>query len=470
MEGNELRGRLIPILMPLLICLGGLLASASGEPAPASLDLPGAVREALVHDPQVLACQAELDRAKARVLEEMARLAPGCTIAVYYGDGSFTPVEYTAQSTVVTFTLSQKKPGLLPRIIGGRVVSAVERALWDQGDAEARLAGARVSAAAAAIQGYLDAAMADRALELSRGALALAEEDVRLARACLEAGTVTGLDVARAESNRDRAALEVRQAELDRRLAWDNLLMQTGRPQGLEVRLAPLPAALGSVGGEQAALAAVALKERAEAIAARTALRKAENALAECRNASLPGIRFSASQHEGALTLTITLDLTTGEVGWSLGGQWQQTTPVLPDPDDDGTSLGLTFVWTPFDGGVARALTAQAEAALAGAKAACARTEDSIRLEIARRLGALEMAELRLAQARREEELAARTRELAALRYQAGLALFSELGQATQALAQARYETVRAEYGLCLARVFLDAACGRMPPGVALQD
>ncbi|MGE5597779.1 MAG: hypothetical protein ACM3XS_00175, partial [Bacteroidota bacterium] len=63
----------------------------------------------------------------------------------------------------------------------------------------------------------------------------------------------------------------------------------------------------------------------------------------------------------------------------------------------------------------------------------------------------------------REAELSRQTRELAALRYREGVALFSELEEATQSLAQAEVGVMQAEGNLFLAGVLLDQACGRMP-------
>ena len=451
------------ILLLLLILVGAVVAAET--PAPTGLDLAKAIRMALAADPQVLSAEAGVASAKARVAQEAAKIAPGCTVSVAY-DQTPDDVLGTVKISEFTVTISQNRPGLLPRIIGGRAASAVEQALWDAADAEARLSQARIAATAAAIQKYLAAAKAGELATLSQGALDLAKEDERIARASLEAGIVTKLDVLKAESNREKAALELQVAAANRRLSLDALLVQIGRPLGGEMSLSPVPPIAEAAVEAQDKLQAQIEKLRPEIITARTAVRKAEAVLTESRNASLPAITLSATERQGYYSITVSLDLTNGDVQWGLGGDYEESSKPLPidqQKPDDGLSLGLDLTWTPFDGGYRRATVAAAEAALRSAEVARDRVLNELRLELGQRLNDLNAATLRLAQAKRERELAVETRELAALRYREGIGLFSELGQATQALAQAEFGVVQAGYDLLEARVALDVTCVRMP-------
>ena len=445
------------ILLLLLIAMG--TAVAAETPAPTELDLAKAVQMALAADPQILSATAGVASAQARVAQEAAKIAPGCTVSAAYDQ---TPSE---DSTSIVVTISQNRPGLLPRIIGGRVASAVEQALWDQADAEARLSQARIAATAAAIQKYLTAAKAGELVTLSQGALDLAKEDERVARASLEAGIVTKLDVLKAESNREKAALELQVAAADRRLGQDALLVQIGRPLGGELSLSPVPPIVEAPVEARDRLQAQIEKLRPEIMAARTAVRKAEAALVESKNASFPDISLSAVEQQGGGSLTVTLDLTNGDVQWALAGEQGSSIEDLPanQKRGDGLSLGLDLTWTPFDGGYRKAAVTAAEATLRSAKIALNRTTNELQLELGQRLNDLNAATLRLAQAKRERELAAETRELAALRYREGIGLFSDLGQATQALTQAEFGVVQAEYDLLQARVALEVTCVRMP-------
>jgi len=457
-----------PSLLSLLLLACAGMALAAESSLPASLDLPGAIQLALVADPQVLTAQAGLARAKAAVEQELAKIAPGCTVTANRGQ---TPYRIAGHSelvdeTTVTFTIAQNRPGLLPRIIGGRAASAVEQAMWDQVDAEAKLAQAKIVATAGAVQKYLAAIKTGDLTRLSQGALDLAKDDEKIARASLEAGTTTRLDVLKAESNREKAALELRVAEANRRLALDALLLQIGRPLGAELKLASVSSTRPAAQEDLEKLHAKAVTARADAIAARTAVLKAEAALVQSRNASLPDIKLSAREQQGDYAFSVILDLTTGNVQWTLGGSFEESSTPLPSgPTErsDGLNLGLELTWTPFDGGLRRATVAAAEAGLASAKIAQDRLVGEVRLEIRQRLSDLNLAALKLAQAKREKELATQTRELAALRYREGVGLFAELGQATQALAQAEFGVVQAEYDLLQAQVALAVSCGQMP-------
>lgn len=460
--------RSLGVLLLLLIVMGTVVAAET--PAQTEIDLTKAIQMALAADPQVLSAEAGVASAKARVALEAAKIAPGCTVSYTYGQEPYT-VLGMVENTSLAVTISQNRPGLLSRIIGGRVASAVEQALWDQADAEARLSQARITAIAAAIQKYLAAAKAGELVTLSQGALNLAKEDERVARASLEAGIVTRLDVLKAESNREKAALELEVARANQRLSLDALLLQIGRPLGGELSLGPIPPLAEAPIEARKILQAQVEKLRPEIIAARTEVRKAEADLTESKNSSLPAITLSAQEQQDIYSLTVTLDLTNGDVQWALAGKYEESSievradpadPLKPVPDD-GLSLGLNLTWTPFDGGSHKAAVTAAEAALRSKEIARDRVLNELRLELGQRLSDLNAATLRLGQAKRERELAVETRELAALRYREGIGLFSDLGQATQALAQAEFGVVQAEYDLLQARVALDVTCVRMP-------
>lgn len=452
-----------PWLLPALLILFAGLALAAGPAETIELDLPTVAGLALAGDPGVLTAQAGVETARAAVAAELARIAPGCSVTAGYGRspaGGGTSVEGGS----IVFTISQSRPGLLPRLIGGKAANAVSVALWEQADAEARLAQARVAAVAGAAQKYLAAVKAKTQVDLCRQALDLAAEDERVAEANLKAGLALKLDVARAGNNRARAALNLRQAEADCRNALDAMLLQIGRPIGANVKLAPGPAAGDGSPGAEEDLYAEALKARADAIIARTGVRKAENAVILAGNSFLPDLKLSAVERQGGYAVTVGLDLTTGDLFWSAGGEWTYGTSLVPPvTKPDGLSFELTFDLTPFDGGLRRARLNEARAALESAKISRYQIEGNIRLELRQRLTDLELAFLRLSQAGREKDLAEQARKVAMARYREGIALYTELGEATQALAEAELGLVQAQYELLLARVRLDQACGLMP-------
>ncbi|MGE5598049.1 MAG: TolC family protein [Bacteroidota bacterium] len=447
--------KVVPVAWLLAAATAALTGMAQET---AMLDLPTAIAGALAADPGILTAQAGLAQSKAGVAMELAEIAPGCAVSAGYQQESGT-----TGSKSIAISFGQTKPGFLPRFFGSGTAGEVEQALWSQAEAENRLEQARIAAVVETVRKYLAAYQAGKTVALRRKALDLAGENERLARVSLAAGMATKMDVLRAESSRSRAELDLRAAEADRQIALAGLLNQIGRKEGGEVALAPPPAVPSTGELNPETLADEALRGRIEAISARYRLRRAENALAQARNASLPMLTLVATEHQDQATLSASLNLTTGDLSWSLGGQWQD--PALPPAmqDKDGLSLGLNLNWNILDGGANKARRAAAQAELDSARVALAKTEETIKLEIRQKLSDLEMAGLRLAQARREAELAQQARDLAALRYREGVALFSELEEATQSLAQAELGVMQAEGNLFLAGILLDQACGRMP-------
>ncbi|NLG84972.1 MAG: TolC family protein, partial [Firmicutes bacterium] len=204
-----------------------------------------------------------------------------------------------------------------------------------------------------------------------------------------------------------------------------------------------------------------------ELLQARTNVRKLEASLTRLKNARLPSVKISATEKQGLYTATVTLDLVTGDLQWSAGGSWEESAPFSigeeTEMTPDGFNLGLELTWQPFDGGARKAQIAALEAQLTGARAALAASEKEIELELRQLISERDQAFRTLEEAKVDLELARQTRELASLRYQEGLALFSELEEATQTLAQAELAVAQAEFDLLLAVLRLEAACGRMP-------
>ena len=447
----------------LLVC--AVTGWGAETPAAERLDLATAVRLALAVDPQITKAEAGVRQAESAVNTALAALAPGVTVRAVH-QREFDGVE--GRVTQLSLVISSTRPGVFPLTIGSKAATELETALWDRADAEAALEQAKIGVALAVAQKYLAALTAEENLRLAEEALRLAQEDERIARVNLEAGVVTGLDVLKAENNTKKAALALERARAQRDLAFDALLLQLGRPFGEALVLAapPVPATLPSVDLED--LLGTALKTRGEIRQARTNLRKLEANLTRLKNTTLPAVKITATENQGIYTAKITLDLVTGDIQWSLGGNWEEAVPSRPSSwtgttTGEGLSLGLEFSWMPFDGGARKAQITALEAQLASARASLAKMEKEIELEIRQRVSDLHLAFKALEEAKAQKELALKARELAALRYREGLALFTELEEATQALAQAELAVAQAEYDLFLAMVRLEAAGGRMP-------
>ncbi|MGQ9779553.1 MAG: TolC family protein [Bacillota bacterium] len=398
--GGSLGHKVLFLLLLILIFCAAAAVGAETSPTADRLDLATAVRLALATDPQVAKAEAGLTQVESAVAAELAKLAPGLTVRAAH-QSDFYEERVDGRATQLSFVLSSTRPGIFPLTIGAKAAGALEMAIWDRADAEAALAQTKITVAVA--QKYLAALTAAENLRLAERALNLAQEDERIARANLEAGLATRLDLLKAESNTKKAALALEKARAERDLAFDALLLQLGRPFGEELALvAPtIPAALPSA--DLQALLAAALGARSEILQARTNLRKLEANLTRLKNSALPAVKLSATEKQGVYTATIALDLVTGDIQWSVGGSWEETVPAAPSRGSaDGLSLGLELNWTPFDGGARKAQIAALEAQVASARAALAKMEKEIELELRQRVSDLALAFRSLEEAKAE--------------------------------------------------------------------
>ena len=401
-------------LLTTALCLLLVFASVpAAETASAvTLDLQTVQQLALANDSQMLTARKNAQNAEEAVVSKLAQIAPGCTVKA-------DPQSSSADR--ISFSISPVGSDMaLPRIISNAIASQIEQALWAQVDAEAKLAQTRISVTASVTQKYLQALQAEQNVALSQNALDIAREDARVTKAYLEAGTVLKLDVQKAESSSHQAEIQLEKAKASLRQAYDAMLLQICKPLGAAVTLAPVPLMSIAAEGDEDALFALALKNRAEVILARNSLRQAEKSLIQCQNT--PGAENAANP-----SLSVTYDQASGDISWSVQG-------------------------------VSQAATATSDLEIA--RHDLTQTETQIRLDIRQRQSDLRLAKLDLEQAKSARGLAAETRRVAEVRYKEGMTLFTDLVQAAQSLAQADFNVAKAEFNILMAEVYLNQACG----------
>ena len=472
-----MRTRLVLLMMIILAAFvgaGSVAATGSGgapapEPAqPLQLTLDDAIALALECDPGVLSAKNSVYSSEAALTRELTTFIPSATISVNYGR---TPNKVVAgeertyqQDGSISIRISQDIMGIIPRFIGWRTVSAIETATWNLADARASLIQTQNSAVISAMQKYLAVLKAERVLELNGSAYQMAEDDERIVRINLEEGAVTRMDLMRAQSALEKARIDQINAEANLQIAVDSLLMQIGYDFGTPVVLAPVTdiAVAVPAAGTIAEMTEEALQNRSDILSAKTRLKKAESDLAQAKNNFLPSLKLSASQRWGDFVIGIVLDPVNANIQWNVDGViWQKNEPAMAATD--GLTLKLDFVWNPLDAFERSAMLKSAQASLDSAHIALKRAEDNLRLEIRQKLNDFETASRRLDQARRDYAIAQESRTLAALRYKEGVALFSELAQATQSLSQSDYGVAQGEYDLLMAAINLYNACGLSP-------
>ncbi|HAZ22593.1 MAG TPA: hypothetical protein DCY84_09555, partial [Firmicutes bacterium] len=437
--------------------------------APAlQLTLDDAIALGLKCDPSVLSARNSVYASEAALKRELVAFIPSATISVNYGSAPIrVPAGEESKNQPdgsLSIRIAQDITGIIPRFIGWQTVSAVETATWNLADANASLIQAQNSAVIAVMQKYLAVLKAERVVGLNESAYKMAEDDERVVRINLEEGAATRMDLMRAQSALEKARIDRLNAEANLQIAVDSLLMQIGYDFGTTVVLTPVTDIAVEVPGTGtiSEMTEQALLNRSDILSAKTRVKKAESDLAQAKNGFLPSLKLTASQRWGDFVLGIGLDPVNANIQWNVDGLiWQKNEPAVSPTE--GLTLKLDFVWNPLDAFERSAMLKSSQASLDSARIALKRAEDNLRLEIRQKLNDFETAGRRLDQVRRDYAIAQESRSLAALRYQEGVALFSELAQATQSLSQSDYSVVQAEYDLLMAAINLYNAYGISP-------
>jgi outer membrane protein TolC len=421
-------------------------------------------REAAAQDLRLALAEAQ-DRAVAashRLAEARARAATA-EAAVAVREAADRPIVglgagYTRTNHVMEFSFPG--PTGVPRVLypdapnnyrtrldlqwpiynGGRS-DALERAAR----AEASAAGAEVAAAQADLR--LEVARAFWALVTARASsavlersLARAQANVNDVRQRLSAGLVPPNEVASAEAQESRQRMlliETRNqsdqssAELAR-LIGEDVLQRIEPSADLELE-APAAASLQG-------LVADARSARDERRAIEQRIEAAEEQTAAAEGSRRPAIAI------------------TGGVDYA-----RPNPQIFPRADrwDDSWDAGVSATWALWDGGRAKAEAAQARTVAEAARQRLAEFDSVVALEVRQRLLDIDSGRAAVAAADDAVRAAAEARRVVGERYQAGVAIQTELLDADVALLQAELDRTRAIASVRFAEARLARALGR---------
>lgn len=318
----------------------------------------------------------------------------------------------------------------------GGISRSIEAA---RADAEATgydLGAVRVAVVAETVTNYVEARLAQQRLALARDTLAIADENLQIARWRVEAGLVSSLDVEQARGARAQTAAIVPSLESSFSSAVFRLSVLTGQPPAALIdemeQAEPIPAAPVAIA---AGIPADTLRQRPD-------VRAAERTLA----AQTARIGVAEAQLYPALRLA----WNGGSAALGIGG--------LIDQISGSLFAGLTQLV--FDGGRARsqvrAQQAAAEAALAGYRGSVLGALE----DVENALAALKAAERRRAEFAVALDAATNQAVLARSAYRAGLTDFQTLLEAERSLISARDGVLTSEADRTLAFVRLSQALG----------
>jgi outer membrane protein TolC len=429
-----------------LTILGVAIALAAGEPAaqPAQAPIPelplDAALEELDRQSLTLAqARARTDEAGGVARQVLAGVLPTLSAGASYVWNSDAAAFARPDGTV---TIIQPREAW--NVNGGaRVPLLVPNAWFDLAQARDAAAASRRGADAVRLQvrtGFAQAAYVAVAVEevvaASEKAVASATELVRSAERRVTAGTAAPLDVlkARTEEVRRESDLAGARAELGRTRLGLGILL--GREKPVRVAVPELPrAGFPELDAAPDALASAALAARPEVAAQRLQVSAAEQ-----------GVRSSWARLAPQLSAS--------------GSIFRSDVPFVTG-EKDGWRASLDLTWSLYDGGFRYGKRRQAEAQLAGARAA----EEAQRLGVlqevqdARRDLELALEQLRLAES--QAKLAGDAAASAKRSFDAGVASSLDVIDANDRRFQADVGLARGRARLAGARLALDRALGR---------
>jgi len=296
--------------------------------------------------------------------------------------------------------------------------------------------GARLQLRAALIQAAWAGAAGEEIVAASERAVAVAEEQVRSSERAVQAGTAAPLSglQAQTQSTQRQSDLVRARAELERARLGAGILL--GQAELVRITLSDSTGA----GGEQPE---DALDSLASAALARRPELQAQRALVRSASAQLDSARWRLAPQLAA------------------SGAAFASTVAYPTGKKEGWRVGLDLTWQLFDGGYRSGKGVQAEAALAGARAAEEAQQLGIVQEVQDAARDLRVARERLQLAERQRGLAAEAAATAKRSFDGGVAGSIDVLDANDRLFQAEVGLASARAGVGISRAGLDRALGR---------
>jgi cobalt-zinc-cadmium efflux system outer membrane protein len=394
-----------------LTALGLSAGFAAAEPAPPFAAL---LKQAEANAPRLAEARADIARAEGLAQQAGARPNPvlGVEVENFSGSGPFRGANLaeTTASIEQTLELGGKRSA---RLGAGRaeLEASRARARRVQGEFAFDLATA-----------YAEAEASDRRLTLATDALALAEDDARVATALVEAGREADLRQVQARAAVQSARASVDEARAARETAFANLTALAGAPApitSIAVSLLDQPGPIFTSAAPQA-------RQTPAVLAAQAERRAADRRLRLERTRAVPDVVVSFGMRRFE--------------------------------EDRSTALvaGLSVPLPLFDRNRGNVSAARAEVSAAEARLNAARfeAEAAVRSATAR----MTAAETRLAAAREGERTADEAYRLTRVGYEGGKLGLIELLNARRALTDARTQTIQA----AVERVSAQAALARL--------
>ncbi len=412
----------------------GLSAAAGAQQAP-TVTLDDAIRLSLQHSPTVIQARGQVSNAAAGKLEAIGNWLPSVSASSGYstqpGSERFDDVTQTFV-TPATSSYSGRLNASIQLFSGFRRLAENRAATADRASADAALVDQEFQVILQTKQSFFNALAANELVQVAERSIQRAEEQQRISKDKLAAGTAIRSDTLRGRVEIGNARLQKLNAETQRATAEANL----GRLVGANgpIRPAADSTLFQPFTPDTAQLRMEAVAQSPSVIEADAAARAAEASVSVARAQYFPTVSASYSRS------------TSGSALNSLRGSW---------------SAGVSLSWPLFNGFSREASVTRSESSRESARASAEDSRREVNALLTQYLAALAAAEQSLEIA--QSSLAAADEELRVVqeRYRLGMATIIDVLASQISLEQAEVDIVRSRLDYLVAKAQIEALIGR---------
>lgn len=449
------------VFLGLMVIL--LAANRVGAEGQRVLDLDKAITLALENDSQVLAARYDLEKAKLAVRQEEIKTLPQISLVGEHG----YVWDPSQQEQNLTIQLQEVLPTGL-RLYGEKTATAVEVSRWDQAAKEKAYQLKRAEVRYNTTVLYCNVLKAKRAVAYREEAAKNAREAAEEAKKQLALGKITKTDQLKAENDLAQANYELEKSRREYALALQKLANQIGVTDPgslvLDERLPADPLA----GLDYRQLKGEALPKRLEVQQAAITVQKAEQALAQAKNQSLPVLKLTYQNRNRTYSYGLDYSFLTGELTGTAAWQAEESssgrglTSGLEDLFGTAASTIVLELSYSLDFGSAQNRVQQELYNVESAKKNLEQLYRDLALEIDQAISDYELAAAQLKVKQEALPFYQKNVELAQLKLKLGKATSREVSQAELSLLSAQMEVDNAYCDLLTAAEKVKLALGEL--------
>jgi outer membrane protein len=427
--------------LTIIVALAGAAIGATGavaqDPTPA-LTLEEAIQRSLEHSPQMAQAEGSVHAAEWGQRRASAAFFPTLSMSTGAGmSGSGAPGSgFSLPNGSTSESYSAGLSASMEIYSGGRRGADVNRARADAAAARASLTERQYAIVLSAQRSFFEVARAADLVEVARARVETAEQSLEAAQRRVQLETVTKSDELRAQLEHSRARQALLEAENQLRTASLNLGRLVGNDGPVDVTLTEAERTPRPLTVQATEVVELIVSAAPTVFTAEAALRSAE-----------ASTRAATSQYHPRVTLSSGYDWSSREASFGAGST--------------GWSMRLGVSLPLFDGFQRAAGVADSRVRAHTAAVQLSDARRSAEADAERLVGALQVAEDRIALAEEGVGVAEEDLRVQQTRYGVQMATMLDLLPSQTAVVEARQNLVAARYDYQIVRAELEALAGR---------